>query len=135
MAIDMLMNDQKGREKIKGFTLVEIIAVLAIIAIFASLSLPKFINFEGKAKQKLLYSAMSELNSRENLLWSKIKLSNEGWVDDVALFSQLDTDFGPNYKWAPAASTTGGHLHFEEEKIKLNRSPSTAISPGKWGIK
>jgi prepilin-type N-terminal cleavage/methylation domain-containing protein len=131
----MLINDQKPREQIDGFTLVEIIAVLAIIAILASLSLPKFINLEGNAKQKILYSALSELNTREKLLWSKLKLSDEGWVDDAALFSQLDTDFGLKYKWAPKASTTGGHLHYEEEKIKLNRSPSTSISPGKWSIK
>ena len=131
----MLINGQKSMENNEGFTLVEIIAVLAIIAILASLSLPKFIDLGDNAKQKILYSALSELNTREKLVWSKIKLSNEGWVDDATLFSQLDTDFGPNYKWAPKASTTGGHLHYEEEKIKLNRSPSTAISPGEWSIK
>ena len=118
-----------------GFTLVEIIAVLAILAILASLSLPKFINLDGNAKIKALHSALSELNTREKLIWSKVKLSNGGWVDDVTLFSKLDTNFGPNYKWAPNASTTGGSLHFQEQKITLERSPSTAASPGKWSIK
>jgi prepilin-type N-terminal cleavage/methylation domain-containing protein len=131
----MLINDQRLRAINDGFTLVEIIAVLAIIAILASLSLPKFINLEDNAKQKILYSALSELNTREKLVWSKIKLSTEGWIDDATLFTQLDTAFGPNYKWAPKASTTGGHLHYQEEKIMLNRSPSTSISPGKWSIK
>ena len=117
-----------------GFTLVEVIAALAIIAIIASLSLPRFINLDGNAKQKALHSALSELNDREKLLWSKIKISNQGWVDDDTLFSELDKDFGPNYKWAPIASTTGGHLHYQEQTLNLIRSPSTAISPGKWAI-
>lgn len=118
-----------------GFTLVEVIAALAIIAIIASLSLPRFINLDGNAKQKALHTALSELNAREKLIWSKIKLSNQGWINDDTLFSELDTDFGPNYKWAPIASTAGGHLHYQDQNLKLNRSPSTSISPGNWAIK
>ena len=79
-----------------GFSLVEVIAALAIIAILASLSLPRFITLDRNAKQRALHSALSELNAQEKLLWSKIKISAEGWVDDATLFSQLDTDFGPN---------------------------------------
>jgi len=68
----MQIPDLKSREKDEGFTFVEIIAVIAIIGILVSLALPKFINFEGDAKQKILYSALSELNAREELIWSKI---------------------------------------------------------------
>lgn len=118
-----------------GFTLVEIIAVLAILAILASLSMPRFIDLGDNAKQKILLSALSELNAQESLLWSKMKYSNEGWVDDETLFSQLDTDLGSDYKWAPKATSTGGNLHFKDQKLKLTRNPSTAISSGKWTIK
>lgn len=131
----MQIPDLKSREKDGGFTFVEIIAVIAIIGILVSLALPKFINFEGDAKQKILYSALSELNAREELIWSKIKLSNRGWVDDDSLFSKLDTNFGADFKWAPKANTTGGNLHYRGENLKLNRIPSTTISPGQWSTK
>jgi prepilin-type N-terminal cleavage/methylation domain-containing protein len=105
-----------------GFTLVEIIAVLAIIAILASLSIPRFIQLDDNAKQKALQSAFSELNDREKLIWSKIKLSDEGWIDDATLFSKLDTDFGPYFEWAPPADTTGGNLHYQNRQLLLKRN-------------
>ena len=119
----------------KGFTVVEIIATLAIIAILASLSLPRFVNLDANAKQKALNSALSELNAREKLLWSKIRLSNRGWIDDETLFSQLDTDIGTNYNWSPHASITGGHLYYQDQNLELNRDPSTSSHPGNWTIK
>jgi prepilin-type N-terminal cleavage/methylation domain-containing protein len=118
-----------------GFTLVEVIAALAIIAILASLSIPRVINLDDNAKQKALQSALSELNDREKLIWSKIKISEEGWIDDATLFSELDTDFGPDFKWAPSARTTGGKLHYQEQQVMLKRSPSTAASPAKWRVR
>jgi prepilin-type N-terminal cleavage/methylation domain-containing protein len=117
-----------------GFTLVEIIAVLAILAILASLSMPRFIDLGDNAKQKVLLTALSDLNAQQSLLWYKMKYSNEGWIDDETLFSQLDTDLGSDYKWAPKATSTGGNLHFKDQKLKLMRNPSTAISSGKWTI-
>lgn len=61
----MIFND-------KAFTLVEIIAVLAIISILPAVSVPRFIDLSSNASNKALVSAVTELNGRESLLWVKV---------------------------------------------------------------
>jgi prepilin-type N-terminal cleavage/methylation domain-containing protein len=115
-----------------GFTLIEFIAVLAIIGVLASLSIPRFVEVDAKASQQALRSSVAELNSRESLTWSLVKLSTSGWVDDAGLFAQVDTDLGPDFRWTPRAAIDGGNLHFKEQILKLEREPSLPARAGKW---
>jgi len=57
----------------KGFTLVEIIAVLIILNILATVAIPCFIDLEQNAKQRAIDSAILELNGQENLVWVELK--------------------------------------------------------------
>lgn len=49
----MLRKLLKSREKKKGFTLIELIIVIAIIAILASIALPKFMDVREKSNIKV----------------------------------------------------------------------------------
>jgi len=118
----------------RGFTLLELIVILALLAILASVSAPKFIDLSANAAQKALQAGVAELNGRENLLWLNLKNSGIGWADDAAVFAQIDTDLGPNYHWSPTAEIDGGILHFKDQMIKLKRIPSTAASAARWQI-
>jgi prepilin-type N-terminal cleavage/methylation domain-containing protein len=118
----------------KGFTLLELIVILALLAILAGVSVPKFIDLGANAEQKALRSGIAELNGREILVWFNIKDSQIGWFDDDNVFSQIDTDLGPNYHWSPRAKIDGGKLHFKNQMIKLKRIPSTAASAARWEI-
>lgn len=117
-----------------GFTLLELIAVMAIIALLASLALPLFIDLDASAGQKALRAAVAELNSRERMVWLNIKNSQNMWIDDVTVFYQVDTDLSAGYHWSPEAEIDGGKLHFKDLMIRLKRIPSTATSAGKWEI-
>lgn len=121
-------------ESCSGFTLVELIAVLAIFGILASLSIPRFIDVSSNASKQALISSVAELNGRESLTWCKIKLTTTGWVDDEGVFSQMNTDLGTNYRWSPKAKINGGKLHYKDQMIKLNRESSTTSDSGKWAI-
>jgi len=118
----------------QGFTLIELIAVLALLAILATASIPKFIDLDANASQQSLSAGIAELNSRELLTWARIKNSDSGWISDDSLFSQIDTDLGSYYHWSPKAAITGGILHFKNQMVKLDRFPSTFSSAGRWEI-
>lgn len=120
--------------KERGFTLIEIILVLVILSILASLAVPRMIDVEKNATQKVIQTIIPELNSREILMWARIKNSDIGWIDDENLFSLIDYDLGPDYRWKSSAEIDGGKLYFKGEEIKLDRTASTALSPANWEI-
>ena len=117
-----------------GFTLVEIIAVLVILGIISSVAVGKVIALDATAVQKSFAWSASELNSREHLVWSRIKMSPTNWVDDLSLFASVDYDLGPGYSWSGKTSG-GGTLNLKGHQIEFDRLPSTATHPATWRAK
>ena len=62
----------------KGFTLVEVILVLAIIAIIATIAIPQVNKYLDKANKSKVLAAVSELNN-SSLSWS---IENNGSIPD-----------------------------------------------------
>jgi prepilin-type N-terminal cleavage/methylation domain-containing protein len=122
------------RSKTAGFTLIEIIAVLAIISVLSAISLPRFINVSSNAGNQALSAAVTELNSRECLMWAKIKISPSGWINDEAIFSFLDVTLGSDYKWSMSPTVDGGVLQFKDQTVDLQRDASTTFSAGNWQL-
>jgi prepilin-type N-terminal cleavage/methylation domain-containing protein len=119
----------------KGFTLIELISVMIIMGVVASVSIQKFDILSDTANERALHLGIKELNIRESLTWSNIKISADGYTNDEDLWSLLvpDIDLGGKYHWDPGPHISdGGTLHFESQAIALNRQPSTPSSAGKW---
>ena len=116
----------------KGFTLIELISVMIIMGVMSSVAVKKVDFITDTASTRALAIAVKELNIRESLVWSNLKISIDGYTTDADLFSALDKDLGAKFKWNPGPTIDGGTLHFESQSIVLNRTHSTNSAAGKW---
>jgi prepilin-type N-terminal cleavage/methylation domain-containing protein len=116
----------------KGFTLLEMMAVLVIMGSMFSITIKKFDLISDTASLTALKVGVRELNTRETLEWTKIKLSDEGWKNDRDVYAAVDKQIGQGYSWNPLPDVTGGKLHFKAQSIDLNRNTSTNNSTGAW---
>ena len=111
----------------KGFTLIEVLSVLVIMGIMASVGAQKVDLLSNAADERALLEGVSRLNSRETLVWTDMKLSNTGWTNDATVFSKIiDGDFGTQYVWEDGPDPSGGTLHFNSKSITrtdLHRQP------------
>jgi len=116
----------------KGFTLIELISVMIIMGVAASVSIQKFDLLSDTASQRALYSGIKELNIRESLTWTNLKISSAGYTTDEDLFPLIDKNLGGGYIWNPGPTIGGGTLHFRTHSKTLTRVASTETSAGKW---
>ena len=118
------------------------IAMLVILCFLAAVALPRYVNLGQTAKTRAVSVGVAELNGRENLSWTRIKTTPQGWQSDAELFSATDYSLGKDYHWltgpddGEGAAEGGGTLQFQDgTSVQLGRIDSTIRSPGYWYIK
>ena len=116
----------------KGFTLIELISIMIILGVLGSVAIRKYDNLTNTANERVLATAVKELNARESLIWANMKISSDGYTNDTDVYTALNTDLGSRVKWNPGPTIDGGTLHIESQSIVLNRNHSTNSAAGKW---
>ena len=89
-------------ENHKGFTLLEMIAVLVIFGILAAVAVQGYVDLEEYAYRQAIDSAISELNARESRIWAELTASSSGWKSDSDIWLKMgleNPDLGEDYNW------------------------------------
>jgi prepilin-type N-terminal cleavage/methylation domain-containing protein len=123
----------------QGFTLIEIMAVLVILGVMASVAVSKINDISGTSELRALEAGMMELNAREMLYWTNAKFEAGGWTGNGGdnfvwtTMMVMNTDLGPGYSWQPDPPPIGGGtLSFGSQSMGLIRASSTNIMAARW---
>jgi len=114
----------------KGFTLVEILAVLVILGVIVGMATVKFISIDKNAEMQGIKMAIVDLNGQEMETWTEGKFSG-GWTD-AEIFNRVDHQI-KSYKWI-SLNPSGGELKFGETTEQLTRALSTSQEPARWSL-
>lgn len=118
------MTTQSTLRNQRGFTLIEIIAVLVLLGILAAVAVPKFMNMHGDAQAKAVAGAIAAGSSNATMAYSSFLLSN----------GQPPTAIASN-QWTGAAGTTAVTIttdlgDFDATYTYANPNVTVSISGG-----
>jgi len=88
----MLRNKKRFLGNEKGFTLIEIIAVLVILGILAAIAIPKYLSMADEARIKAAQGAIAEIKGRLSSAQGKYMMNSGGVAPNSPQLYNYATD-------------------------------------------
>ena len=102
----------------QGFTLVEILAVLIILAIFTTTAIAKYGDIEDTAGRRMLETAVVQLNEHVRHAWFQSAI-----VSSIGSYSYYEGTLGNDVvltKQQPGKEPKDGHIFLKRDGVRYN---------------
>jgi type IV pilus assembly protein PilE len=100
------MNEPSHKRRTGGFTLIELMITVAIVAILAAVALPSYRQYVVRSKRSAAQAQMMDIANRQQ----QFLLANRSYADKTALTASgyaLPAEVNSNYSYDIVLTTTG----------------------------
>lgn len=95
-------------DKKYGFTLIELMVVVAIIALLSLIAIPRYWRFQAEAKRAEVYLNLGSLHTAEKLYWSEHGTYSDKLLGEDGIGWMVDGE--PNYTYGFAGSANVNYV-------------------------